>query len=200
VRSIGGLRWQAALALVACCAVTLLAAPAVSAQLKPEPAPKGPRGPAPEPQSPQPPAPVKRATPPPAPTPPAAPPPAAQPPPAPPSSAAVTPPPAVVTPPPAVVTPPAPPPAAVKVTPPAPAVRRVIHKKQPAKGAKRENPKKHNGVKKVGEVATAGALLAREKASSVDGTLLAGGLALFFLVLADTVLLTVSTGVFRART
>jgi hypothetical protein len=199
VRRIGGLRWQGALALVACCAVTLLVAPAVSAQLKPEPAPKGPRGPAPEPQSPPAPKASKPTTPPPppaaSPSPPASPPAAATPPPA-----AATPPPAAVTPPPAIVTPPAPPPAAVKVTPPAPAVRRVGHKKQPAKAAKRENPKKHNGVKKVGEVATAGALLAREKASSVDGTLLAGGLALFFLVLADTVLLTVSTGVFRART
>jgi hypothetical protein len=192
VRRIGGLRWQGALALVACCAVTLLVAPAVSAQLKPEPAPKGPRGPAPEPQSPPAPKASKPTTPPPPPA--ASPSPPASPP------AAATPPPAAVTPPPAIVTPPAPPPAAVKVTPPAPAVRRVGHKKQPAKAAKRENPKKHNGVKKVGEVATAGALLAREKASSVDGTLLAGGLALFFLVLADTVLLTVSTGVFRART
>ena len=34
----------------------------------------------------------------------------------------------------------------------------------------------------------------------MDGTLLAAGLALFVLVLADTVFLTVSTGVFRART
>ena len=41
------------------------------------------------------------------------------------------------------------------------------------------------------------AALGREQASSVDGTLLAGGLALFVLVLADTVLLTLSTGIFR---
>ena len=34
----------------------------------------------------------------------------------------------------------------------------------------------------------------------MNGTLLAGGLALFVLVLADTVLLTLSTGVLRART
>jgi hypothetical protein len=41
------------------------------------------------------------------------------------------------------------------------------------------------------------AAVGREQASSVDGTLLAGGLALFVLVLADTVLLTLSTGIFR---
>jgi hypothetical protein len=111
----------------------------------------------------------------------------------------VTPPPAVVTPPPAVVTPPAPPPAA-QVTPPAPSVRPAVHTKRVAKGAKPKHTKKEkNRVEKVRR-ATAAALLPREEASSVDRTLLAGGLALFFLVLADTVLLTVSTGVFRART
>jgi hypothetical protein len=39
--------------------------------------------------------------------------------------------------------------------------------------------------------------LRREEASSPDGTLLACGLALFVLVLADTVLLTLSTRVLR---
>jgi hypothetical protein len=41
------------------------------------------------------------------------------------------------------------------------------------------------------------ALAAREAASSIDGTLLAGGLALFVLVLADTFLLTQASGVMR---
>jgi hypothetical protein len=41
------------------------------------------------------------------------------------------------------------------------------------------------------------ALAAREAATSIDGTLLAGGLALFVLVLADTFLLTQASGVMR---
>lgn len=41
--------------------------------------------------------------------------------------------------------------------------------------------------------------LGREQASSQDGMMLAGGLALFVLVLADTVLLTLSTRVLRVR-
>lgn len=62
--------------------------------------------------------------------------------------------------------------------------------------------KKQTRVEKAKGAATAALpALRRDEASSVDGTLLAGGLALFVLVLADTVFLTLSTGVFRgART
>jgi hypothetical protein len=41
------------------------------------------------------------------------------------------------------------------------------------------------------------ATISREAATSIDGTLLAGGLALFVLVLADTFLLAQASGVLR---
>jgi hypothetical protein len=43
----------------------------------------------------------------------------------------------------------------------------------------------------------AAAAIPRKAATSIDGTLLAGGLALFVLVLADTFLLTQASGVMR---
>ncbi|HKH29813.1 MAG TPA: hypothetical protein VKA45_02055 [Gaiellaceae bacterium] len=89
----------------------------------------------------------------------------------------------------------------LQTTPPAPPARRAVRKdRSAAKAAKLRDARKKQNAASRARRAAAAALLPREEASSVNGTLLAGGLALFVLVLADTVFLTVSTGVFRLRT
>ena len=111
----------------------------------------------------------------------------------------MAPPPAPLPPPaPFVVSPPAAP--AVAQAPPPP-VHQARRTGRPATRAVKVKKRQTRVQKAKGAAAAALPALRREEASSVDGTLLAGGLALFVLVLADTVFLTLSTGVFRgART
>ena len=58
-RVVSRLRWQAAVAVLLCCAGSFLVAPGALAQPKPEPATKKAVGPVPEPQKPQAPTPTK---------------------------------------------------------------------------------------------------------------------------------------------
>ena len=63
-------------------------------------------------------------------------------------------------------------------------------KAKKGKQAQRTKPKRRGAV-------AAAATIPRQAAESIDGTLLAGGLALFVLVLADMFLLTQASGVLR---
>ena len=169
---------QASVLIVLCCAFAVGASQALAQDPAPEPAPPGSSGPKPE--APpgaerQPETAATRATPP--------PPPASQQPPPPPA----TPPPAAVTPPPAPVGT-----RVVSQPPPAP-VRRE------SRVQRRENvkPKPERKVTKTAAPALPG--ISREEATSPDTMLLLGGLALFVLVLADMVFLTLSTRVLRTR-
>jgi hypothetical protein len=163
---------QASVVVVSCCAGAVLAGPVLAAGPAPEPAPPTTRSPKPEP--------IPGATPPPSPPPP----PAARvsPPPAPPPAPA--PQPVSVSPPPPVFTP-----------PPAPPARREtrVQKRAAAK------PKVSRAKTAKHAVKRALPSLPREEVTSPDTMLLVGGLALFVLVLADMVFLTLSTRVLRPR-
>jgi hypothetical protein len=173
---------QASVLIVLCCAFAVGASQALAQDPAPEPAPQKSSGPKPE----APPGAKRQPEQPATPTPPPAPPRATPPPPA-----ATNPPPAAVTPPPAPVYRPAP--------------TQVRRETQP----QRREPARRNTKPKVGtkkpknervKVAVAAApTLLREKATSPDTLLMVGGLALFFLVLADIVFLTLSTRVLRTR-
>ena len=171
---------QSSVLIVLSCAFAVGASQALAQDPAPEPAPPNSSGPKPEAPpgaKSQPETPATRATPP--------PPPASQPPP----------PPAAVTPPPARVF------TRVVSQPPPASVRREssIQRREPAKSTK-SKPKKSKPEPKVTQ-SPAPALpgLAREEATSPDTLLIVGGLALFFLVLADVVFLTLSTRVLRTR-
>lgn len=172
---------QASVLIVLCCAFAVGASQALAQDPAPEPAPQKSSGPKPE----APPGakrqPETPATPP--------PPPASQPPPPP----ATTPPPAAVTPPPAPVA------ARVVSQPPPASVRREsrVQKRESVTPKPKPKPKPEPKVTKSAAPALPG--LSREQATSPDTLLLAGGLALFFLVLADMVFLTLSTRLLRTR-
>jgi hypothetical protein len=70
-----------------------------------------------------------------------------------------------------------------------------VQKREPAKP--KPKPKAERPIKQAVGAALPG--LSREEATSPDTMLLAGGLALFVLVLADMVFLTLSTRVLRTR-
>jgi hypothetical protein len=92
------------------------------------------------------------------------------------------------------------PPAVVQATPPAPSTRRSEARTQRAgvKGAKAKKGKQEKAKPRNRRgTAAAAAAIPRTAATSIDGMLLAGGLALFVLVLADTFLLTQASGVMR---
>lgn len=169
---------QASVLIVLCCAFAVSASQALAQDPAPEPAPQKSSGPKPE----APPGakrqPETSATPP--------PPPASQPPPPP----ATTPPPAAVTPPPAPV-------ATRVVSQPPASVRREsrVQRREPVRS--KPKPKPEPKVTKTAAPALPG--LSREEATSPDTLLMAGGLALFFLVLADMVFLTLSTRLLRTR-
>jgi hypothetical protein len=172
---------QASVLIVLCCAFAVGASQALAQDPAPEPAPPGSSGPKPEAPpgaNRQPEATATRATPP--------PPPASQPPPPPPT----TPPPAAAT----------TPPAATRIAsqPPPASERRESRpqKREPAK-PKTSRPKPERKVTQTAARALPG--LSREEATSPDTLLMLGGLALFFLVLADMVFLTLSTRVLRTR-
>ena len=172
---------QASVLIVLCCAFAVGASQALAQDPAPEPAPPGTSGPKPEAPpgaNRQPETPATRATPP--------PPPASQPPPPPPT----TPPPAAATPPPAVTR-------IVSQPPPAPVRRESrVQKREPV--TSKPKPKKHEPkVTKTAASALPG--ISREEATSPDTLLMVGGLALFFLVLADMVFLTLSARVLRTR-
>ena len=176
---------QASVLMVLCCACAVGASEALAQDPAPEPAPpksSGPKPEAPPGASRQPQAPATKATPNPPPPPPAAPPP-----------------PPPTTPPPAAVTPP-PPPAVTRVYQrPATQTRRgkQAERREPARPKSKDKAKPKNDRVKVAAAATP--TLTRDQATSPDTLLLVGGLALFFLVLADIVFLTLSTRVLRAR-
>jgi hypothetical protein len=164
---------QASVVFVSCCAGAVLAGPVLAAGPAPEPAPPTTQSPKPEP--------IPGATPPPSPPPP----PAARvsPPPAPPPAPAPQP----------VVVSPSPAPAFTP--PPAPSARREtrVQKRVAAK------PKVSRAKTAKQAVKRALPSLSREEVTSPDTMLLVGGLALFVLVLADLVFLTLSTRVLRPR-
>ena len=171
---------QASVLLAVCCAALVAANPALAQDPAPEPAPPKTSSPRPEPppsadRQPQ----TPRVTP-----------------PAPPATPPATPPPAAVTPPPApAVTP------VVSQPPPAP-TRRVspIQRREPAKPKARPKPKPKPAPDRTFKQASAASLagISREQATSPDTMLMVGGLALFVLVLADVVFLTMSTRVLRS--
>jgi hypothetical protein len=167
---------QASVLIVLCCAFAVGASQALAQDPAPEPAP--PKSSEPKPEA----APGAKRQPETPATPP--PPPASQPPPPPPT----TPPPAAVTPPPAVT-------GVVSQPPPA-----SVQRESRVRGRGEAKPKKAKPEPKVTQTA-APALrgLSREEATSPDTLLMVGGLALFFLVLADVVFLTLSTRVLRTR-
>jgi hypothetical protein len=181
--SVRSLLRQASVLTVLCCALAAGPGQAFAQDPAPEPAP--PKSSAPKPEAPpsakrEPAAkPATRVTPPPAPPPP---------PPA-------TPPPAAVAPP-VVVARVSQPPAA----PTAPTRRdRPVQRREPAKATPKPKPKPNPNrpIKEATPAALSG--LTREEATSPDTLLMVGGLALFFLVLADLVFLTLSTRVLRVR-
>src|SRR5829696_7611872 len=175
---------QSSVLIVLSCAFAVGASQALAQDPAPEPAPPNSSGPKPE--APpgakrQPEQPATSTTPPPAP-------PRATPPP----PAATNPPPAAVTPPPAPVYQPA-----------TTQIRRDnrTQSHQSAKPKPKPKPKirdkpDNEGVK-VAVAAPPG--FSRDQATSPDTLLMVGGLALFFLVLADVVFLTLSTRVLRTR-
>ena len=160
------LRLGGILPLLACAAVAV-AAPAVAAGPAPDPPPQQTNSPKPEP------VPGART-----PTPP---PPASQAPPPPPAPVVTrsTPPAPFATPPPAAVTPP----------PPAAVVRRSARPQAPKRAVKKA---KTGGRTTKPAVKRPIRAISAEAAGSPDSLLLIGGLALFVLVLADTVFLTLS--------
>jgi hypothetical protein len=171
---------QASVLIVLCCAFAIGASQALAQDPAPEPAPPTSSGPKPEapPGANRQPEQPARTTPPPAP-------PRATPPP----PAASNPPPAAVSPPPAPVYQPA-----------DTQVRREsrVQGREPAKPKpKTTKPKPEQKVTQTAAPALPG--LSREEATSPDTMLLLGGLALFVLVLADMVFLTLSTRVLRTR-
>ncbi len=89
---------------------------------------------------------------------------------------------------------PSPPPAVVVTPGPQQSTRRGGGAKRPAKTKAKV---KSAQARKPERAVVALPRLARKAATSHDGTMLAAGLALFVLVLADTVLLTLSAGVVR---
>jgi hypothetical protein len=171
---------QASVLIVLCCAFAIGASQALAQDPAPEPAPKlsGPKPEAPPSAKRQLEQPATRTTPPPAPP------------------RATPPPPAATNPPPPAVTP-----------PPAPALTRVVSQPPPAsarEGRAQEKPKPRNTKPKQEQKVTQTAApalprISREEATSPDTLLMVGGLALFFLVLADMVFLTLSTRVLRTR-
>jgi outer membrane biosynthesis protein TonB len=169
---------QASVLIVLCCAFAIGASQALAQDPAPEPAPRNSSGPKPEAPpgaTRQPEQPVTQTTPPPAPPPP---------------PAATNPPPAAVTPPPAPVYQPA----TTQIRPETRDQRREPARPKP-KPRVRDKPK-------IGPVKTAVAAppgFSRDEATSPDTLLMVGGLALFFLVLADVVFLTLSTRVLRTR-
>src|SRR5215204_6172151 len=178
----GSLLRQASVLMVLCCAFAVGASQALAQDPAPEPAPPNSSGPKPEaPPSAkrQPEQPATSTTP-----------PAAAP--------RVTPaPPAATNPPPAAVTPPS-----------APVYRSAttqVRRETRAQGRKRarSTPKPKVNTKPKNErvkvAAAAAPTLSRDHATSPDTLLMVGGLALFFLVLADVVFLTLSTRVLRTR-
>jgi hypothetical protein len=181
---------QASILFAVFCGCGALASPVLAAGPAPEPAPPRTKVPVPEPVPGAAPHPARstsdRVSPP--PSPPPAPPPAAP---------APAPQPVFVSP------PPPPPPVRIYVTqpPPAPpaavrretrAQRRETAKAKPHAKAKASRPRVTNRV-----ASRPLPSLTREEATSPDTMLLAGGLALFVLVLADTVFLALSTRLLR---
>jgi hypothetical protein len=174
-------RRQASVLLVLCCSFVFGADQAFAQDPAPEPAP--PKSSAPKPEAPpsakREPAqkPTTRVTPPPAP-----------------------PPPPPATPPAAAVAQPPPPPVVTRVSqPPAAPVRRETPVQKPVKP--KPNPKPRPTPNRPIKEATPAALptLSRDEATSPNTLLMVGGLALFVLVLADLVFLTLSTRVLRVR-
>jgi hypothetical protein len=72
-----------------------------------------------------------------------------------------------------------------------------VERREPAKSKPRPKPKSERPIKQAVRAPLPG--LSREEATSPDTMLLAGGLALFVLVLADMAFLTLSTRVLRTR-
>jgi hypothetical protein len=70
-------------------------------------------------------------------------------------------------------------------------------KREPVQSKPKSKPKSERKVTQTATPALPG--ISREEATSPDTLLMLGGLALFFLVLADMVFLTLSTRVLRAR-
>ena len=170
---------QASVLIVLCCAFAVGASQALAQDPAPEPAPPNSSGPKPEAPPGAKSQPETPATPP--------PPPASQPPPPP---AATNAPPAAVSPPPAPV---------VSQPPPAPvrSESRVQKSERTKPKPKNTKPKPEQKVTQTAAPALRG--ISREEATSPDTLLMVGGLALFFLVLADVVFLTLSTRVLRTR-
>jgi hypothetical protein len=71
-----------------------------------------------------------------------------------------------------------------------------VKEREPAK-TRPKKPKPESKVTQTAAPALRG--LSREEATSPDTLLMVGGLALFFLVLADMVFLTLSTRILRTR-
>lgn len=172
---------QASVLIVLCCAFAVGASQALAQDPAPEPAPPNSSGPKPEAPPGAKSQPETPATPP--------PPPASQPPPPP---AATNAPPAAVSPPPAPVV-------VVSQPPPAPvrSESRVQKSERTKPKPKNTKPKPEQKVTQTAAPALRG--ISREEATSPDTLLMVGGLALFFLVLADVVFLTLSTRVLRTR-
>jgi hypothetical protein len=170
---------QSSVLIVLSCAFAVGASQALAQDPAPEPAPPNSSGPKPE----APPGakrqPETPATPP--------PPPASQPPPPPPTT---PPPPAAVTPPPAPVYQPA----TTQARPDTRAQRR-----EPARPSPKRKVKSKPKNDRLKVAVAAAPSLSRDQATSPDTLLMVGGLALFFLVLADVVFLTLSTRVLRTR-
>ena len=76
---------------------------------------------------------------------------------------------------------------------------RPVQTREPAKATPKPKPKPspNRPIQQATPAALTG--LSREEATSPDTLLMVGGLALFFLVLADLVFLTLSTRVLRVR-
>jgi hypothetical protein len=72
-----------------------------------------------------------------------------------------------------------------------------VERREPAKPRTKPKVNPERAITKVAVAPLPG--LSREEATSPDTMLLIGGLALFFLVLADMVFLTLSTRVLRTR-
>jgi hypothetical protein len=193
-RNIGGVQMRgsgrsllrrASVLMFVCCAFAVGGTQALAQDPAPEPAPR--KSTEPKPEAPpsarrQPEQPVNRSTPPPAATPP--------------PPAATNPPPAAVTPPPAPVVSRGYQRPAASITPPRRETR--AQRREPARP--KVKPKVKTKPKPKPEVAaSAVASISRDKATSPDTMLMVGGLALFFLVLADIVFLTLSTRVLRTR-
>jgi uncharacterized membrane protein len=171
---------QASVLIVLCCAFAVGASQALAQDPAPEPAPPNSSGPKPEAPPGSKRQPEQRSTP-------------TTPPPAPPR--ATPPPPAATNAPPAVTPPPAP-----VYRPATTQVRRETQPQRPQSARPRPKPKaKDKPAPKVKVAVAAAPTISRDQATSPDTLLMVGGLALFFLVLADIVFLTLSTRVLRTR-